>query len=319
MILGLIIFVIGLSFSSFFSGSETGMYRVSRVRLLLDALDRSWLSRGMLWLLNHPAIYVATALVGNNVANFMVSLGIVKLVSSSIGGGATTELLGTAVTTPVVFVLGELFPKYLFYNAPYRLLRKVRPMVLFVTVTFSPVSMLLWLLSRALRTLTGETPFQTRLAMQRSELEQVLKEGHEAGLLAGGQRALALNIFETGHEPAIRYGVPIDRLPIIHTPINIATAKSEARRKASPLILVIRRAKIIGCLHFAKLELQRSISVDPVVECSQDESHLRVLLKLYECQSDVAVLVDHAGKPVRAVTQQQLIQSFLSVSARTSK
>ncbi len=85
MILGLIIFLVGLSFSSFFSGSETGIYRVSRVRLLLDALDRSWTSRGMLWLLNHPSIYVATALIGNNIANFMVSLGIVKLVSSGIG------------------------------------------------------------------------------------------------------------------------------------------------------------------------------------------------------------------------------------------
>ena len=91
MILGLILFVVGLALNAFFSGSETGMYRVSRMRLLLDALDGSWMSRGLLWLSNHPAMFIATALIGNNIANFTVSLGIVRLVADLIGGGATRE------------------------------------------------------------------------------------------------------------------------------------------------------------------------------------------------------------------------------------
>ena len=317
MIIGLIVFAIGMSFSAFFSGSETGMYRVSRTRLLLDALDGSWLSRGMLWILNHPAIYVATALVGNNCANFFVSLGIVKLVAGGIGGGTTTELMGTIMKTPIVFVLGELFPNYLFYNAPYRLLYAVRPMVLFVTVLFSPVSLILGFLSNAIRALTGEAPFQLRLAMQRAELEQVLREGHEAGLIAGGQRALAQNIFEIGNEPAIRFGVPVDRLAIVTAPVDIAGAKSEARRKSNPIVLVKRGQRIVGCLQFSKLQVQTDPTIDSVVECSEDEHHLRVLLKLYETGSDVAVLVDAAGKSRGIVTQQQLLQSFLSVNSRS--
>ena len=63
------LFVFGLVLSGFFSGTETGMYRVSRTRLVLDALGGSWLARGMIWLLNYPTIFVATALVGNNLAN----------------------------------------------------------------------------------------------------------------------------------------------------------------------------------------------------------------------------------------------------------
>jgi putative hemolysin len=316
MIVGLLIFVTGLAFSSFFSGTETGMYRVSRFRLLLDAFDGSWMSRGMLWLLNHPAIFVATALVGNNLANFFVSVGSIKLVSSTIGGGAATELVGTVLTTPLVFVLGELFPKYLFYNSPYRLLYALRPMILFVTVLFSPVSLILGFLGNALRALTGEAPFQTRLAMQRSELEQVLREGHEAGVIAGGQRALAQNIFEMGNEPAIRFGVPMDRLAIVSTPVDIEAAKNQARRKSSSIVLVKRRQRIIGCIPFATLELQGNSKIESVIECHQDERHLRVLLKLYEAKSDVAILVDNQGKPCRIVTQQQLLQSFLSSQTR---
>ena len=60
--------------SAFFSGSETGLYRVSRTRLVLDGLAGSRAARGIVWLLNHPSIFVATTLVGNNLANYVHQL-----------------------------------------------------------------------------------------------------------------------------------------------------------------------------------------------------------------------------------------------------
>ena len=38
MIEGIFLFFVGLLLSAFFSGSETGFYRVTRMRLLLDGL-----------------------------------------------------------------------------------------------------------------------------------------------------------------------------------------------------------------------------------------------------------------------------------------
>ena len=65
------IFLTGLLLSAFFSGAETGFYRVTRVRLLLDGLAGDPIARGLLWLTNNPALFVATALVGNNLANYL--------------------------------------------------------------------------------------------------------------------------------------------------------------------------------------------------------------------------------------------------------
>ena len=50
--------------------------------------------------------------------------------------------------TPIVFVFGELLPKYLFYHAPYRLITATRPFLLAATVLFAPVSLMLGLLGR---------------------------------------------------------------------------------------------------------------------------------------------------------------------------
>ena len=65
----ILLFLVGLMLSAFFSGSETGLYRVSRMRLVLDGLSGSRTARGIIWLLNHPEIFIATTLVGNNLAN----------------------------------------------------------------------------------------------------------------------------------------------------------------------------------------------------------------------------------------------------------
>jgi CBS domain containing-hemolysin-like protein len=312
MIFAILLFLIGLMLSAFFSGSETGLYRVSRTRLVLDGLSGSLAGRGLVWLLNHPAIFVATTLVGNNLANYLTSFAIVMFVVQAFNGGASVELGLTVLMTPFVFVFGELLPKHLFYQAPYRLLRGTRWLLLAATVVFSPVSSLLAVLGNALQALTGETPFRLRLTMARGDLNQVLRDGHEAGILATGQRRLAQNVFEIGNQPAVQFGVRPDRLAVVNSPVDLAQARHHARRCNHPIILVRKRGRIVGFYRFADL-----IGIDdppeplPIVRGTLQDRHLGVLLRLYDANSDVAVLYDPSGNLTSVVTRRQLLQPLL--------
>jgi len=307
-----VLFLVGISLSAFFSGSETGLYRVSRTRLVLDGLSGSRMARWMIWLLNHPAIFVATTLVGNNLANYVTSLAIVMGVAVFFGDSSSAGLLGSMCLTPVVFVFGELLPKYLFYHAPYRLLTAARPLLLSATVLLSPVSLVLGLLGKALQTVTGQTPFRLRLAMARGELDQVLRHGHEAGILAAGQRSLAQRLFEVGNQSAISFGVPVDRLAIVSTPIDVSYARNEARRHNHPMILVQNQSRIVGFLWYADL-----CSDDPDLEFHSilngrvEDRHLQVLLSLYDGGSEIAMLMDDHGNIRGVVTRRQLIQPLI--------
>lgn len=312
MILALVLFLVGLVCSAFFSGSETGLYRVSRTRLVLDGLSGSRAARLLVWLLNHPAIFVATTLVGNNVANYITSLSIVMAVSASFGGNATAELLGPMLMTPLVFVFGELLPKYLYYHAPYRLLRATRPFLIAATVLFAPVSLLLGLLGNLLRALTGETPLRLRLGMARGELDQVLRAGHEAGILAAGQRLLAQSLFQAGNQPAVLFGVPPGRLPMVDMPVDAETARQRARRRNHPIVLVRKAERIVGFLWYADLcRSEPTLEPLPVIRGRTSERHLRVLLRLYDARSYVAVLYDERGEVRSVVTRRQLLQPLM--------
>ena len=89
--------------SAFFSGSETGFYRASRVRLVMDGLEGSWLARALLGLLNNPTLFVATTLIGNNFANYLTSLAIVLAAQSLYSNSVLVEMFAPILFSPIVF------------------------------------------------------------------------------------------------------------------------------------------------------------------------------------------------------------------------
>ena len=110
--IALLLGLVATFFSSFFSGSETGFYRATRIRLVLDALEGDWISRGLVLLTNQPTLFIATALVGNNVANYFVSLATVLATQALIGvNGFLPELIAPLIVAPILFIYGELLPK----------------------------------------------------------------------------------------------------------------------------------------------------------------------------------------------------------------
>ena len=323
MIFAILLFSFGLFLSAFFSGSETGLYRVSRTRLVLDGLGGSGPAKRLIWLLNRPTVFVATTLVGNNVANFVTSFSVVLAVSTLFGHSSTAELLGPMMMTPFVFVFGELLPKHWFYQAPHRLLMRIQGLLLMATILFLPISLFLGLLGRILQGLTGQTPFRLRLAMTRGELDQVFKAGQDAGLLEARQRSLTHSLFEIGNQAAASFGVPPGRLPTVESipgesGVDIEKAQREARRINHPLVLVRREQRVIGYLRFSEIcnvdkssRDARQTELRPVIRGRVDERHLSLLLKMYDAGSEIALLEDKSGQTKFCVTRRQLLQPLL--------
>ena len=112
MILPILLILGACALSAFCSGVETGLYRVPRVRLVLDAVDGSRVARGLLWLTNHPGLFVSTLLVGNTVANYAVPVGVAWLVLEIFGyDDPRVNIAVSILSTPLLFIFCELLPK----------------------------------------------------------------------------------------------------------------------------------------------------------------------------------------------------------------
>ena len=313
--LGLLLFSLGIFLSAFFSGSETGLYRASRVRLVLDALGGDKISRGILWLINNPALFVATTLIGNNLANYLCSLAIVLGTSTLFTGemASIAELAAPVVLSPLIFVYGELLPKYLYFYAPNKLLRLGGPLFLVFFVLFLPAAVLLWLLGRALEFLVGESPDQVRLRLAREELREVLEEGHEAGILLPAQRLLAQNLFAHAGKRVTDFAIPIARIGAVKEGAKRSDVLRLAKRhKVS--VVPVQRAKereLIGYVRIVDVFLDDSpiISlslVRPLLRIGHQEVFAAAMIKLQSAKENVAQIVDANGSPVGLLYERSL-------------
>ena len=320
MIVAFALLIAGLLLSAIFSGTETGFYRIPRLRLVLDALGGDTLARCLLWLINHPALFVATTLIGNNLANYMTSLAIVLLVHELfLSGGAPAEIAAILVFSPILFVLGELLPKNLFYHAPNRLLRAVGPLVLMFTVLFSLVSVILWAISKFLEWIVGASPQSVQLTLARKELNQVLEEGHEIGLLRPTQRMLAQGVFSVAKTPAAHFAQPWVRMARVPEGTSRDDVFRIAKRHHTPLILVEKstgKRQLLGYVRLAEVLLAEVLPdsgtlaelVRPLLEIPSTDDHLSALMKMQAANEPIAQLVDDRGASAGVLTFEQLSQ-----------
>ncbi|MEO2045166.1 MAG: CNNM domain-containing protein [Pirellulales bacterium] len=320
MILIGLLLLVGLFLSAFFSGSETGFYRVTRLRLVIDALAGDLPSRGLLWLSNRPTLFIATTLVGNNLANYLTSLAAVMASQYLFPtGGTTVDLLGPIIMAPIVFILGELLPKNLFHAAPNRLLRRSALPLFGFGILFAPLTFLLWVFSRLVRLMTNASPQEVRLSLARRELAEMLSEGHEVGLLRPVQQALAQAMLSVASQPIKNFSSPTIRVVRVTTTMsksNVLRIAQQNNRTLLPVEDPRQKRKLIGYMRTVDLYLDDSTAlpeIRPLVTLSENDKFLTALKKMSQAEDALGHIVDEAGRTIGFVTGRELRATMLRV------
>lgn len=208
-----VLLLVGLRLSAFFSGAETGFYRVSYLRLTIDSHAGDGVARKLMWFVQNPSYFVATTLVGNNVANYITTLAVGLAISAMVTAeGWWVEILGTLMLAPVVFLWGELIPKNLFYRAPMALLRKNARMFGFFYYVFYPVSLPLIVLTKLFERFSRAGTKPLDIVLGRSRLVQVLREGRREGLLTEVQSRLVNGLMHTAGQSVRNTLTPASRV-----------------------------------------------------------------------------------------------------------
>ena len=318
LIVALVLLVVGVFLSASFSGSETGFYRASRVRLVMAALDGDRISGYLLKLINQPSLFVATMLIGNNVANYMTSLAIV-LLTQQFFQSRTADMLAPILLAPGLFIYGELLPKNLFYHAPNYMLRLASPLVLLFTVLVFPISIVLWGLNRVLEKLVGASPQQVRSELARTDLVEAIDEGTEAGILHPTQRELSQNFFVVASKPVKEFCTPIARVTAIKVDTSRKKALQLARAKKLPDIPVFENARtnLIGHIRTVELliDAKRKITarkLEPLMKIPADEVFGEAIMQMQANRQTLALVVGPDGKPIGLLSIDQLTDPLLT-------
>jgi len=256
--------------------------------------------------------------VGNNLANYVVSLSVV-MASQRLypAGGMWVNILGPIMITPVVFLCGELLPKNLFYDAPNRLLKRCAPPLLACTVLFAPVTILLWAFGRVLQLLTKTSPQELRLTLARRELAELIAEGHEAGILRPVQQSLAQAMLAVAGKPVKSFALPAGRAVRVTTTMSKSDVLRIAQRHQRTVLPVEdprQKRQLVGYLRMVDLYMDDSPELPeplPLVALRENQSCLSALRMLSHVLDPLGHVVDDAGRTVGFVTGRELRMALL--------
>ena len=202
----LVVLVILLALSAFFSSAETALTTVNRlrVRALVDDGDARAITLSKV--IDDPGKLLSAILIGNNIVNISAS-SIATLLATNFFGSAGAGI-ATGVMTFLVLIFGEVTPKTMASLKAEKISLKYAKTIYVLMIVFTPLIFILDLLSGGILRLFGIDPDKRDDTVTEEDLRTIVEAGHEDGVLETEEHKMINNVFDFGDHQAKDIMVP---------------------------------------------------------------------------------------------------------------
>lgn len=184
--LHLIILLISMLFSAYFSGMEIAFVSSNKMRFEMDRSENNngIINRILAMFYRHPNTYISTMLVGNNIALVVYGIVSAQFIDAYIIGAIWDNLneaahvtIQTLLSTIIILFTGEFIPKTLFKINPNRTLRIFAIPTWIFYVLLYPISKFTTMLSKGFIRLTGTKIIEEKSnkAFSRVDLDNLIQ------------------------------------------------------------------------------------------------------------------------------------------------
>ncbi len=190
-----------LGCSAFFSGSETALFSIHRLRLRALREEQSFTGRLVVQLLDDPGRLLTTILVGNVLVNVLIG----AIVGTRVEGfleavtawPAFASYVGaTLILTAILLFFGDILPKVVAVHAPERFARAVVVPLEAVRWMLTPLCGMLLRLTDLLFKVVRFHEFRAAPFITDDELRSVLSDSEAHGVLEEEERQMIEGILE---------------------------------------------------------------------------------------------------------------------------
>lgn len=202
----LVVLVILLALSAFFSSAETALTTVNRlrVRALVDEGDTQAIILAKI--IDDPGKLLSAILIGNNIVNISAS-SIATLLATDFFGSAGAGI-ATGAMTLLVLIFGEVTPKTMASLKAEKIALRYAKTIYLIMVIFTPLIFVLDLLSGGILRLFGIDPDKRDDSVTEEDLRTIVEAGHEDGVLETEEHKMINNVFDFGDHQAKDIMVP---------------------------------------------------------------------------------------------------------------
>lgn len=214
----IVIVLVLLCLSAFFSSAETTLTTVNkmRIRTLAESGDKRALM--VMKVIEDPGKMLSTILVGNNIVNLSASSLMTTLTMQVFGSAAVG--VATGILTLLILVFGEITPKTVSTLYAEKIALAYASMIYWLMVIMTPVIFVVNQLSLGVLFLFRVDPNKKRDAITEDELRTIVEVSHEEGVIEIEEKKMINNVFDFGDSVARDIMVP--RIDMVFVDVNAA-------------------------------------------------------------------------------------------------
>jgi putative hemolysin len=203
--------VVLLGFSAFFSGSETALMAISRLRLRHLAEKKPRRAGIVERLLKRPEKLIGTILLGNNLVNVAMSA-IATAIAISIWGERGIAYV-TVVLTIVILIFAEITPKVYAKYFNERISFITAPILNVIMSILNPIVAAVTYVSNKVLLLIGvDVSKIKRPLMTEEEIQTCIKMGWDEGAITAEERKMLSRVFTLNDKTVGQVMVPKEKM-----------------------------------------------------------------------------------------------------------
>ena len=321
----IIILLILLVLSAFFSSAETCLTTVNKMRMKSMADEKVNGADLVLKLAEDPTRLLSSILIGNNIVNLSASslttsfaIGLAKNMGFSSMESAITGI-ATGILTIVIIIFGEILPKsFASANAEKMALIYARP-VYTITTILRPLSFIFDKISHGFLYLMHIDP-SDKPAITENELRTMVDMGHEDGAIEEEEREMINNVFDLGDAKAKDVMVP-----------GVHVVFADVESSYEELIEIFRENKftrlpvfeentdnVIGTINMKDLLLYDNTKAfnirDILREAYFTHEHKNIselLVEMRQASLNIAIVLDEYGETAGLITLEDILEEIV--------
>ena len=237
--------------SSFFSGSETALFSLSRLDLQQLRREHHPRFEILQTLLERPRQLIISILCGNEIINVAATANMTGILVALYGAeqGAIMSIL---VMVPLLLLFGEVTPKTIAVSDPVKISTRIIALPLSIWVKLiTPFRWVIRLLSDRITTwLVGEETAAENI-LQVDEFRALVDDVTKGGELSASERSLIYNLLEAGSTEVLEIMIPRTQVSFIDADMPVTDIIERVRTLRNTRLPVFRgsRDNLLGFIH----------------------------------------------------------------------
>ena len=307
-----LILLLLLLLSGFFSGSETALIAIGKVRARALVKQGVKGAKEIDELMNQQEAMLTTVLIGNNMVNIGASALATSIAMEFFGSYGVA--IATGVMTFLILTFAEIMPKTIAVHHAERISIIVSKPIKMMAYCFMPFIKVVSAITGTFERFMGMAPYKRRVLTE-EEVETMLDIGEEEGAIEEDEKEMMMGVLKLDEIRVRNVMTPKDAMVCIDVNQSVDDAVELIKRTGFSRIPVFERTEdnIVGILYAKDLLANRGeTSIRKLMKppyLISDTKRVDDLLKEFQRgRFHIAIVVDNQGKTEGLVCLEDLLE-----------